>query len=342
MNIYDIAKMAGVSPTTVSRVLNGSANVKASTREKVMATIEGRGYVPSALARSPSTGGSQTIAFIVPDIENPFFSQVLHGITDRAAECNYNVFMFGTDECCEREHSALESLNAEMIKGIIIIPVSEEDKKTQDMLECFERRNIPVVLLDRDTSGACFDGVFSEDSAGSSRAVECFIDEGHKKIAIITGPVTSRPGRERLEGYKKALLAHGLEINPDYIVDGNFREEESYNAMQKLMALDEKPTAILTSNNMTTLGCLKYMKEKGLCLGRDISLIGYDDIPELTYTDIALTAITRPNCEMGCEAMNLLEQRFLKKTTPDCKRGVVHRSIIKTDLVRRGSEKFPF
>lgn len=342
MNIYDVAKVAGVSPATVSRVLNGNTNVKASTREKVLAIIEGHGYVPSALARNLSTGGSQTIAFIVPDIENPFFSKVLHGITDRAAECDYNVFMFGTDESCERQHKALESLNAEMIKGIIIIPVSEEDKKTRDMLERFEERNVPVVLVDRDTDGASFDGVFSEDSAGIVRAVDCLVEEGHREIAIITGPTTSRPGRERLNGYEKALEAHGIAINPQYIVDGKFREEESFNAMQKLMALDTKPTAILASNNMTALGCLKYMKENGLRLGQDISLIGFDDIPELAYTDVALTVITRPNYEMGCEAMNLLGQRFLEKATPGGERGVLHRSIVKTNLVRRGSEKFAF
>ena len=342
MNIYDVAKVAGVSPSTVSRVLNGNTNVKASTREKVLAIIEGHNYVPNTAARNLSTGGSQTIAFIVPDIENPFFSKVLHGITDRAAECEYNVFMFGTDESCEREHKALESLNAETIKGIIIIPVSEEDKKTRDMLERFEERNIPIVLLDRDTDGGSFDGVFSEDSTGSARAVECLIGEGHKDIAIITGPITSRPGRERLKGYKKALEAHGLAINPAYIVDGNFREEESYIAMQKLMALDAKPTAILASNNMTTLGCLKYMKENALRLGQDISLIGFDDIPELVYTDVALTVVTRPNYEMGCEAMNLLGQRFLEKAAPNGGRGVLHRSIVMTELVKRGSEKFAF
>lgn len=340
MNIYDIAKEAGVSTTTVSRVLNGNKNVKKETREKILEIIKGKNYVPNMLARNLSVGESQNLAFLVPDIENPFFSKILHGITDKAVDYDYNVFMFGTDESTEREHRVLDSIKAEMIRGLIIIPVSEQDKETEVRLNRFEQCGIPVVLIDRDIRGAGFDGVFSEDAEGVFEAVECLIGEGHREIAIITGPDTSRPGHERLKGYKKALEAHGIEIRPEYIIRGNFKEEESCRAMRTLMELKTPPTAVFASNNMTTLGCLRYMKEAGLRLSEDVSLVGFDEIKELEYTDTHLTVVTRPVYEMGCEAMGLLESRFQRRgDVPEGGKLVVRRNSVRTWLVRRGSEK---
>lgn len=339
MNIYDVARESGVSPATVSRVLNGNKNVKRSTREKVLKVIEGTNYVPNALARNLSVGGSQNIAFLVPDIENPFFSKILHGLMDKALDYDYNVFMFGTDENSKMEHKVLDSIKTEMVKGLIIIPVSEHDEETKKRLDRFEEQGIPVVLIDRDMSGAGFDGVFSEDANGVFLAVESLIQEGHREIGIITGPDTSRPGHERLKGYKKALEAYDIKLNPEYIVNGFFHEEESYQAMKNLMELDHPPSAVFASNNMTTLGCLKYMKEKGLQLTKDVSLIGFDDIKELEYTDVHLTVVTRPVYEMGCEAMGLLESRFQEKDHAADRHMVIHRNLVKTWLIKRGSEK---
>lgn len=340
MNIYDIAKESGVSTSTVSRVLNGNKNVKEETREKVLKVIRGKNYVPNAIARNLSSGESQNIAFLVPDIENPFFSKVLHGITDKATESNYNVFMYGTDENTEREHRILDSLKEEMIKGLIIIPVSEIDRETAFRLNKFESKGIPVVLIDRDIRGAGFDGVFSEDVEGSCEAVELLIQEGHKKIAIITGPDTSRPGHNRLKGYKKALENHKIQINPEYIINGEFLEDESYNAMKSLMELKDPPTAVFSSNNMTTIGCLRYLKENNMKLVEDISLVGFDDIKELEYTDISLTVVTRPVYEMGCEVMDLLKQRFQNKQNLSEDKMVTRRNSVKTWLIKRGSEKY--
>jgi len=340
MNIYDIAREAGVSPATVSRVINGNKNVREETRKKVLKVIENNNYAPSSVARNLSIGESQNIAFIVPDVENPFFSQILQGITDKASDSNYNVFMFGTKEDPEREHRILESLKGELIKGLIIIPVSEIDEETAFRLTNFEREGIPVVLIDRDIKGSNFDGVFSEDIQGAYEAVECLIQEGHKKIAMITGPETSRPGHDRLRGYKMALTNYNIEINEDYIINGNFIEEDAYKAMKTLMELKEPPTAVFSSNNMTTLGCLRYLKEHGLKLVEDISLIGFDDIKELQYTDINLTVVARPVYEMGQEVMELLERRFSYKKEGDRKKMIVRRNYVKTWLIKRGSEKY--
>ena len=186
MNIYDVAKEAGVSPSTVSRVLNNKSNVKSSTREKVMRVIEGTSYKPNALARELSVGKSRNIAFLVPDIENPFFSKILHGISDCAIENDYNVFMFGTDDDLEREHKILRNLENSIVRGVIITPISEEDDATLQLLRQFEQDGIPVVLIDRDVREHQFDGVFSNDIEGACEAVECLIQEGHERIGVIT------------------------------------------------------------------------------------------------------------------------------------------------------------
>jgi len=233
----------------------------------------------------------------------------------------------------------LNSLTAEMIKGLIIIPVVEEDRETKEKLTMFEERGIPVVLIDRDVVGYGFDGVFSEDSIGSACAVECLINEGHRDIAIITGPLTSRPGRERFEGYKRALVDNDIQLNHDYVACGGFRVQESYNAMKTLMQVKPRPTAIFTSNNLTTLGCLKYMKEHGMRISEDISLVGFDDIPELAYTEISLTVVTRPVYEMGRDAMHLLRTRFPDGELADMHRDIVRRHQVKTKLIMRGSER---
>ena len=339
MNIYDIAKEAGVSPATISRVLNGNQHVKKSTRDKVSEIIKNNGYIPNVAARSLSVGQSQTIAFLVPDVENPFFGKILHGITDKTIENDYNVFMFGTNESSEREHKILTSLSAERVKGIIIIPVSEADCETKRLLSQFEQHGVPVVLIDRDIKGGDFDGIFSEDENGVFEAIELFIKEGHQDIGIISGPPTSRPGLERLKGYYRALDVHGISTKNEYIVDGCFRLHESYLAMKALMELERPPSAVFASNNMTTLGCLKYMKEHGMRLQRDISIVGFDDIPELEYADMHLTVVERPVYQMGCEAMDILENRFASKKDIDRQRWVVCRNYVKTCLVKRGSEK---
>ena len=340
MNIYDIAKEAGGSPSTVSRVLNNRDNVKKDTREKVLQVIEGKAYKPNLLARSLSVGVSRNIAFLVPDIENPFFSKVLHGISDCAIEKDYNVFMFGTDENTEREHKVLENLKLEMIMGLIITPVSEKDEETVEFLKRFEQQGIPIVLVDRDIRGCKFDGVFSNDVESACEAVECLIEEGHKKIGVITGPETSKPGYDRCAGYKRALKKHNIEINENYIVRGGFKEEGAYCAMKVLMEQKEPPTAVFSCNNMTTLGCLRYMQEKGMKLTRDISMVCFDEIKELEYTDIRLTSVARPIYEMGYEAMHILEKRYEDKEKRGSDRYIIRRHTVNPKLVKRGSEKY--
>lgn len=337
MNIYDIAKEANVSPATVSRVINNSGKVKLETRERVLRIINSEGFIPNVTARNLSIGQSKMLAFIVPDIENEFFSKILHGLSQEAHLRGYNVLMFGTEETPQLEHKILEALKGQMISGIILIPVQDEDAVTAKLLSDFQEKNIPIVLVDRGRPDI-YDCVFTADKEGAYEAVSSLINEGHTRIGIIRGPISSRPGLQRFLGYKEALFDNGLSFSDELIADGNFNIEDSYKAMKKLFEQEHPPTAIFTCNNKSTIGCLQYMKEKGLELCRDLSMVVFDDIELLAYTNIQLTAVTRTVTEIGAQAIRILASRIEGQQLGGSELYSIQH-IIKTHVVYRGSEK---
>ncbi|MEE8886937.1 MAG: LacI family DNA-binding transcriptional regulator [Eubacteriales bacterium] len=343
MNISDIAKMAGVSPATVSRVLNGNARVKESTRQKVEEIIGNSNYSPNQIARNLSNGCNRNVAYFAPDVENPFFSKILHGITGMANTLNYNIFMIGTDEDPELEHRKLMDINRSEFCGVIITPVAEDDAATAAALKELSQSGLPIVLIDRDIQNGHYDGVFSDDENGAYEAVKLLICEGNRKIALISGPPASRPGRKRKEGYLKALHEYGIPVRDDYIINGGFKEDITYEAMKKLMALDDPPDSFFSSNNQSAKGVLRYLKENHIEIGRDVTLVTFDDIPELVYAGIDITVVDRPVMEMGSEAMRLLDRRLQGRRGPNPEKGigddVIQRSIVKTSLIVRGSER---
>ena len=195
MNIKEIARRAGVSSATISRVLNNSGYVKEETRQKVLKAVEEYNYVPSAIARSLSIQDSLSVGTIIPDIENEFFSKVISGISEVAETYHYNIVFLGTNETLDKEHDFLKIVESQRLKGVIITPISETDTVTRDYLLRLEESGIPVVLVDRDVKGAQFDGVFVDNQKGSYDGVMELIKAGQERIAIITGPETSKPGR---------------------------------------------------------------------------------------------------------------------------------------------------
>lgn len=335
MNIKDIAKITGVSSATVSRVINNSGYVKTETRAKVLQAIKEYQYIPNAIARSLSTQDTSSIGVIIPDIENPFFSSAICGISEIAEKNNYNILYFGTNETSCIEHRYLEAVEGQRLKGVIITPISEIDHITRNYLNHLDEIGIPVVMFDRDLKGTHFDGVFIDNELSAYEGVEALIKEGHTRIAIITGPNTSKPGKERLAGYKKALNDYNIELNMDYISQGNFKLDKAYQCTKELLKLSNPPTAIFTSNNFTTLGCLKYLTESKLEIGKDISILGFDDIETLRVIDYKLSVVDRDAKQQGQEAMKLLLQCLEDTEHPRGSRRV----ILPHRLKLRGSEK---
>lgn len=334
MTINDIAKLAKVSPSTVSRVLNNNGPVKEETKKRILQIVEESKFVPNAFARSLSNENLiNNVGLIVPNIDNPFFATLAEGVSAAADECGYNSFLFNTNEDVKKELRFLQTSQEQRLRGLLMVPVVENDTVNRSYLM---RLPIPVVMIDRESYNTNFDGVFSDDIEGACNAVEALIQNGHTKIAQIMGPLTTKSGRARLEGYRQALQAHGIPYREEYVVEGMFQKEASYEGMQRLMKLKDPPTAIFSANNMTSIGVLKYLKEHHMRLGRDISMIGYDDIKVLEYTDTNLSTVSRPVHRMGYEAMQLLHERI---THTDNRNGARKRIYLGAQLILRGSER---
>ena len=332
-NIYEIAKEAGVSIATVSRVINHSPTVSEKSTKRVMDAIQKLNYVPNSAARNLSTSNSNTIGVVVPDIEDPFFCRLLRGVTLAADEMHLKIMLFNSCESIERQHGILDSLREQRLRGIILTPVSAVDEHTVQALESFEALGIPVVLLDREMEHCELDRVVTDDEDGVYHAVCALIELGHRDIAIITGPYTTRPGQARLHGYKRAMEQYGLPLKAEYIREGDFKVQRAYERSLELLRLPHPPTAIFASNNMTTYGCLRAFQELGLEPGRDMAIVGYDDIPELGWLNYPLSVVGRDVPAMGEQAMRRLLQRFESEDTERI------RICLGTELILRGSER---
>ncbi len=333
MNISDIAKKAGVSTATVSRVLNNSSLVSPKTRDWVLHVIEENEYTPSAIAKNLSARTSDSLGVIFPDIENPFFSSALIGVTEQAEKLGYNVFYFNTDETPEKEHAFLNAVRSRRPAGLIISPADGYDMVTGSTLMEFERHHVPVVLLDRDLQGYDFNLVRAEDKRGAYLAVSALIEAGHRRIAIIVGNPSNRPVFERQAGFREAMQEHGIPIRPDYVVRADQKSEIAYQVTGTLLDLPNPPTAIFTCNNMMTLGCLRCCTERGIAVGKDLSIIGFDEIDILRDVGYCLSVVHRSPREMGSIAMELLQKRL---EDPECP---AQTRTVETTLILRGSEK---
>lgn len=312
LTINDIAEKAKVSKSTVSRVLNNSGYVHQETREKVEKIIKENIYYPSATARSLSKKESNTIGVIIPEADNAFFGEILRGISEIVDENNMTLIFCDTNNNSLKEERALDMINMQGVKGLILTPVNDHDdgeaeKKLKQKLRDLK---IPTVILDRGVKNSQWDGVFFENYQSAYSATEILIKEGHKKIGIITGDLKLKIGKDRYKGYLNAMEDYGMEIIDKYIYEGNFSVEKAYELSNEFILSKDLPDAILTCNNRTTLGFIKALKEHNLTLGKDISAIGIDSNEVLDILGYNFSNVARDAVEMGRVAMRRLLERF--------------------------------
>ncbi|KYH28231.1 MULTISPECIES: LacI family DNA-binding transcriptional regulator [Clostridium] len=334
VTISDIAREAGVSQATVSRVLNKSGYVKEETREKILEVMKRLNYSPSAIARSLSTNRTNTIGVVVPDINNPFFGEVIKGISEVADKHGLNIILCDTDESIQKEVKALKVLKEQRIQGVIITPSSAEDEFNSEYLNVLENIGIPVVLIDGHVKYSNFSGVFADNIKGAFDGVEALIKNGHKKIAIITGRMNSRPAQDRLLGYKKALAMNNIPVEDKYIFIGDYKQSGGYNITKNILKMEDRPTAIFVSSNMMTLGCVQALMEEKIKIPEDMAVIGFDNVEILNIAGLNISYINGPNKEMGKKGMELLLNILNNKDNGETKT-----IILPTELVLNGSEK---
>ena len=308
-NVKDVADLAGVSTATVSRVLNNHPNVAEETRSKVLWAVKQLSYQPSRVARRLRMEASQILGLIISDIANPFFTSVVRGIEDVAYANEYSLFLCNSDEDPAKEELYIQVLLAEKVAGVVISPTDEGGITCKTLVES----GIPLVAMDRRLCRLEVDTVLVDNVQGAYEAVSHLVQLGHRRVGLIGGPVHITTGRERQEGYKKALTEHGLGVDQRLIKIGDFKQESGYRKACELLEMNDRPTAIFAANNLMTLGALNAIHEKGLNIPRDVAIVGFDDMPWAPSLDPPLTAVAQPTYELGCTAANLLLQRIADK-----------------------------
>lgn len=309
--ISDIAKKAGVSRSTVSRVLNGSEDVSEKTRSKVLQVIEEVGYIPSATAQSLSTQKSNLIGVVVPAVDNPFFGGILRGITQVLDKTEYIMMCYNTDDDFEKDIKALETLRKFRVGGLLYTPaIDYQEDYELDMLKYhLDAISAPTVLMDRKVERLSLDGVYFNDTKAVYETTKSLIRAGHTKIAFISGVKGTFLPRMREKGYKEALQEEGIQLCEDYLVHGDYDINISYKVSAKLLSGNNRPTAVITSNNMTTLSFLKALYERGESAPEDITYVSLDEISSLNIVDKSFNYIERDAIYMGRTAASLLLEK---------------------------------
>lgn len=305
-NIQDVAKLANVSIATVSRVINNQGGVRKVTEERIHKAIEELGYIRNAAARIMKRKETKTIGVIVPDIKNPFFPLVMAGIEQKAREKGYFTILSSTNESPIVEEKILKNFIERGVDGVIITTANESGEH----LKLLQDQDIPIVAVDRSIKSFAVDTVLVDNAKGSYQAVQHLILQGHEKIAIICGPQNTTPGLERFLGYKKALENYNLPFNEQLVINGDFGEQSGYLATKALFELDDKPTAIFSSNNLMTIGCMKALDDLNWKLGQEVSFIGFDDVDIATFLTPKLSVVARPMNAIGEIAFQLLFERI--------------------------------
>lgn len=305
-NIQEVAKRAGVSISTVSRVVNGNVRVNPEIARRVEQAIADLHYQPSNAARTLQKNRSQIIGLLLSDIENPFFTTLIKGVEDVAQRNGYSVILCNSDENPARERRYVSVLCAERVAGAIVMPTSENPR----IVKLFLENHIPVVTVDRRIAGRQVDAILSDNILGAYEAVSHLITNGYRRIALITGPATSTTGRERLEGYRQALRDADIPLNSSLERFGDFKEGSGYTLAHELLALQPAIDALFVANNPMMLGTLKAIYERQLRFPDDIALVGFDELPWVTLGSISLTTVTQSVYELGNTAALRLFRRL--------------------------------
>lgn len=299
--IYDVARSAGVSIATVSRVANDRGSVRPRTAERVHAAMRSLGYRPHALARGLAAQRSRTIGLLISDILHPYFADIVRGAQAQAELSEYAVLLGDASVHTARTDMLVRRLLERRVDGLIVA----SDRTTSAYAAQLRGENVPVVAINGSREQFPV-GVHIDERAGAALAIEHLAGLGHTRIAHLAGPpgIATRDGR--IAGYRAALRASALRFDPELVVGGLGRIEESRDATRQLLGLAEPPTAIFAYNDRSAIGAYQAIRAAGLRVGRDVSVVGFDDIVMAEWVEPPLTTVHQPRSEMGRLAVDLL------------------------------------
>lgn len=331
ITIKEIAQLAGVSKTTVSKVLNNKdESISQATREKIQKIVKENNYVQNKLAQSLVTKKTNTIGLLIPDIRNPFFTEISRGVEDKAHEEGYNIILCNTDEDSEKEYKGIVTLLGRMIDGIIFAASSDTNRKNVN----YSNITIPTVLIDKSVNinlGNLKGTIKLDNFQGAYMATKYLLDNGHRKILNLCGPLNEITS-DRLEGYKKALYEYGIEYREDLVVEGKYKIEWGYNFIKNIVNKDF--SAIFCGNDLIAIGVIKGLEEMGLNVPNDVSVVGFDDIQIASLITPSLTTIRQPAYDIGYKASEILIRDLENNDIKD-----LDTLVFKPELIVRSSTK---
>jgi LacI family transcriptional regulator len=328
VTIIDVAREAGVSDATVSRVLSGYEYVKESTRHRVLEAVDRLGYVANLQARSLAGGRTQIIGLVVPNLDINYVGLIVRGIDQELDRANYDLMLYTTHRHRNKESIYVSAIANGLTEGLLLlVPLLPTA-----YLDALRERNFPYVLIDQADKTEKSNVVDATNWQGAYEATRYLHELGHERIAIITGLLEIRSAVDRLAGYKAALTECTIPVRDELIIEGDFRQQTGYETTKSLLqSVDSPPTAIFASNDLSAFGAMDAARECGLRIPDDISIIGFDDIPQASLVYPKLTTVRQPLEQMGQVAVRMLLERIEDRSRPP------QRVTLATQLVVRDS-----
>lgn len=307
--LKEVAEKANISITTVSRVINEPEKVKPKTRERVQSAMEALQFQPNRVAQRlrGTKGKSKLLGLIIPEIQNQFYSSIVRGIEDIAYDKNYAVILCNSDENPDKEKFYLETLRSENVDGIILPPVYHNSEVIDELI----RSGIPLICFDRKLQGHHVDTVVIDNEKGGYIATSHLLEQGHKRIAVLTSSVPLSSFEDRLAGYRRALEEAWLKWDPSLVVKGDHTSpEDGKRLTEAFLKWEIPPTALLIMNNQLTLGAVEALNEGQVVIPDQISVIGFDDLPWTKAISPPLTVMKQPGYEIGRQVAELFFERI--------------------------------
>jgi LacI family transcriptional regulator len=306
VTMADVARVAGISVSTVSHVINGTRFVKEETRQAVFEAIKQTGYIHNTIAKSLVSGSTQTIGLAISAITNFYFADIVSGIESQISKAGYTLLLADTHDDPGKELHIVEALHQRRVDGLLLAPATGADGAA---LRYLSDLGVPTVLVDRCAS-AEFDQVGAENIEAVAHLTGHLAERGHRRIGMVSGRDGLVTSDERVAGYRLGLDRHGLVADPRLVVTGSSNADEAEQAVRGLMALDDPPTALVVANNHMTIGAMRALDRPGLRVPEDVALVAYDDFEWAAHFRPRLTTMAQPIQEIGAEAVRLLLDRI--------------------------------
>nr|WP_221401545.1 catabolite control protein A [Paenibacillus phyllosphaerae] len=324
VTIYDVAREAGVSMATVSRVVNNNPNVKPQTRKKVFEAIERLGYRPNAVARGLASKKTTTVGVVIPDISNAIFAEVARGIEDIANMYHYNIILCNADKKKDKEIRVINTLLEKQVDGLLFMGGAVTDEH----LQAFKTANVPIVLCATTDEQGLIPSVDIDHEAAAYDAVQALLKQGHTRIAMISGTLQDPSiGFARFQGYKRALESAGITYDENLVRIGNYRYESGSEAMKYFLDLSDRPSAVFSATDEMAIGAIHQIQDSGLKVPQDVSIISVDNSRMASMVRPQLTAVAQPMYDIGAVSMRLLT-KLMKKETVDHAKVVLPHEIV--------------